>query len=241
MRMPAFFLAVAALLSPLASTAQTSDNFLPEDVRATVGVRLWTTDWSSWFGDGSRYLHAGIETTVIPVASVRYKNFLMSGSYLLQKDFQFPPESGSAIIDRKEYDVNVGYFLLPGLAVSLGYKAVEYEGGGYEFSAKGVTFGVSGSAAIAPWTSLYGNLAVGRPKINDTQYAFSNARGKYLLTEFGLAFPLGQMSNSLNGFVVTAGYRYQRIGAFPNGPAGFPPRELFETTQGPVLGLSFSL
>jgi hypothetical protein len=237
----AFLIATVAALSSADAGAQASGGFLPDDVRATIGVRMWRTDWSSWFGDGSTYLHAGLQTSVIPVASIRYKDFLVSGSVLIKEKFVFPPESGSFPADRKEYDVNVGYFILPGLAATVGYKEVSYDAGGYEWKAKGLTLGVSGSAPLAPWTSLYGNIAYGRPKLRDTQFAFDGARGKYLLTEFGLAFPLGAVSPSMQGFVVTAGYRYQRIGAFPNGPAtGFPPRELFETTQGPVLGISYS-
>ena len=102
---------------------------------------------------------------------------------------------------------------------------------------------MSGSAPVHPTTSLYGSFAYGRPKITDfaggAAYAFNGARSHYLLTEMGLAFPLGAMDQSMTGFVVTAGYRYQRIGAKVN-TGNFSAPELYETAQGPVIGMSYS-
>jgi hypothetical protein len=174
------------------------------------------------------------------LASLRYKEFLVSGSYMTETDFRFDPTYAPK---RKEYDINLGYFLLPSLAATVGYKHVNYETTDvYDWTTKGWTVGMSGSAPLAPWMSLYGNLAYGRPKINDNSGVFTGQRAKYLLTEFGLAFPLGQVSPSLTGFLVTAGYRYQRIGAQPNsGISGVGTRELFEYTQGAVLGFSYSM
>jgi hypothetical protein len=252
MKPPAFLVAAVAALMPLATQAQTqaqSETQAPDsspsvlqDVRATVGVRMWRTTWQSWFGDGTQYLQSGGENTVIPVVGLRYKDFLLSGSYLLEKKFQFGQGSSTTDANRKEYDVNVGYFLLPGLAATLGYKEIQYVGAGdYEWRAKGFTLGLSGSAPLAPSTSLYGNVALGRPELND-DFAFNKQRGKYLLTEFGLAFPLGHWNSSMNGFVVTAGYRYQRVGAYSNSSFATLTHtsELYETTQGPVIGASYS-
>jgi hypothetical protein len=237
----AFLLAAAAGLMPLAADAQ--ERFLPDDVRATLGVRFWRTDWSSWFDPArATYLSADIPTTVIPVASVRYQNFVISGSYLLEKNFTFPPLTGTGTtsVPREEFDINLGYFILPSVAAVVGYKHIEYSVGAYKWEGKGPTIGLSGNAPLANWASLYGNVAYGRLKLTDND-AFSGARGKYLLTEIGVAFPLGQWDASLSHFVVTAGYRYQKLGAFPNFNTSYPHRELFEYTQGPVIGLAVSL
>ena len=235
--------ATLAILSPVAN-AQSPDSgsgmFDFKDLHGTVGVRFWRTDWSTWFGvTRPQYVNADLETTVTPVASVRYKDFLVSGSYLLRKDFKFPFPNYPPT-ERREYDLNVGYFLLPGLAASIGYKNVKYDtvDSSYIWNAKGVTVGLSGSAPLGPWTSLYGNLAYGRPKLQDNAI-FNSVRAKYLLTELGLAFPLGQLSESMSGVVVTTGYRYQRIGAVPN-VAGVFGGELFEYTQGAVIGITYS-
>ncbi len=243
MKKPLVIVAALAALSPLASNAQaqsTDSTWMDMgDLHGTIGVRLWRTEWTSWFSD-DRYIKADAETAVIPVVSLRYKQFLLSGSYMTKTDFTFDP---TYIPERKEYDVNFGYFILPSLAATVGYKHMEYlPGDGYNWTTKGWTVGLSGSAPLAPWMSLYGNVAYGRPKINDNGFAFSGQKAKYLLTEFGLAFPLGQVSPSMNGFLATLGYRYQRVGAQPNtNVPGLSGRELFEYTQGTVLGFSYSM
>jgi hypothetical protein len=219
-----------------------SSSFDMSEIHGTIGVRMWRVDWQSWFFPANpTYHNADLETAVIPVGSLRYKDFLVSGSYLLSKDFQFNPAPDYPTTERREYDVNLGYFVVPGLAVSLGWKDVKYDtsDGGYTWHLKGPTLGLSGSAPLAPWSSLYGSLAYGRPKLKDNA-VFNDVRANYLLTELGLAFPLGHFSDSLHGFVVTAGYRYQRIGAKSN-VAGATSDELFENTQGAVLGISYSM
>jgi len=232
--------ATIAALSPLAAAAQ---DFNWSDMHATVGARLWRVEWTSWFGAvGSPpiYLTADLETAVIPVASIRWKDFLLSGSYMLAKDFQFPI-SNYPLTERKEYDVNLGYFVLPGLALSLGYKNVKYDtnDGTYRWDMKGATVGASGSAPMSPFLSLYGTFAYGRPKLKDNA-VFNDVRAKYLLTELGLAWPLGHWSPSMNGMVITTGYRYQRIGAHSN-VTGITGTELNETAQGYLLGFSYSM
>jgi hypothetical protein len=233
MKTSAFLVAAAAALTPIVSEAQSTDTLLPEDVRATVGVRFWNTDWSTWYS-AYEYRHAGGTTPVIGVASVRYKDFLVSGSYLFPHDFQFPDNPNA--VRRSEYDVNFGYLIYPGLVATVGWKDINYDSADYRWKTKGVTLGLSGSAALSPVVSMYGNVAYARPKVDDGGVNFSDSSGKYLLTELGLAFPLGQLNSSLAGAVVTAGYRYQRVGAV----AKFGT-EVFEYTQGPVIGLSFSL
>ena len=239
MKKPFLIAAALAFLCPLAGNAQAQSDGWMGDVHGTVGLRLWRTEWTSWFTD-DRYLKADTELAVIPLVSLRYKEFLVSGSYMTSTDFKF---SSDYTPERREYDINFGYFILPSLAATVGYKNVSYDSpDGYDWEAKGWTIGLSGSAPVAPWMSLYGNLAYGRPKVSDNSGVFNSSRGRYLLTEFGLAFPLGQVEPSLRGFLVTAGYRYQRIGADPApGLAGVGSRELFEYTQGPVLGFSYSM
>ena len=238
MKMHLIVAAAVAVLSPLAAHAQSSDSgmFDFKDVHGTIGVRLWRSDWSTWY-DVYEYRHADMASTVVPVASVRYKDFLLSGSYVLRKEFEFPGTTNPIPVKRKEYDVNLGYFIYPGLAATVGWKNITYDNRGYHWVTKGLTVGLSGSAPIAPVVSLYGNLAYGRPKINDRGVYFNDTHAKYLLTEVGLAFPLGQLSNSMSGVVVTAGYRYQRVGAVPK----FTSVEVFEYAQGPVIGISLSL
>jgi hypothetical protein len=238
--------AVVALTLPFVATAQMPDFKMPDmsDVHATIGVRAWQTDWSTWFFNGTSsnptYPHAGLKVTVTPVVGIRYQDWLVSASYLVNRSFQFPGEG----FKRHEYDVNVGYFIAPSLAVTAGWKGLYYKDdpGPYDWSAKGPTVGLTGSAPIAPWVSGYGNIAYGWLKVDDKNGAFNGEHGKYILTELGLAFPLGHYENMLGGAVVTAGYRYQRVSAFAGGAGAGPLRnaQLYEITQGPVAGLSWT-
>src|SRR5687768_12196303 len=116
--------AALTVLCPFAGTvqAQQSDSWMG-DIHGTIGLRVWRTDWQSWFG-GDRYVEAETETSLIPLLSLRYQEFLVSGSYLTSTDFTFSPTYKP---ERKEYDINFGYFLLPSLAATVGYKHMEYK------------------------------------------------------------------------------------------------------------------
>ena len=236
----------AAVLGGLSGNAcaQFADSF-SGDFHATVGVRAWHTEWTTWYYNQSigfydQYEAANLNWNFIPVVSVSKGRWFVAGSYQSPNTFKWDYPAGVSF-RRKEWDANVGYFIVPGLAVTLGYKEIEYRSGNYVWTSKGPTIGLAGNAAIQSWVSLYGNLAYSRPRINDVVY-FSNSRGYYMLTEFGFAFPLGGYNDALGGAVVTAGYRYQRIGADPNSSFNtFLPahRKQYETTQGPVIGVAF--
>lgn len=212
-----------------------------KDVHATVGVRFWQTDWSTWGNVSKRnYSSADLRWSVIPVVSVSHRDWFASASYQAPGTFEFKETGFGFRLHRKEYDVNVGYFFVPGrLAATLGWKSVEYDApnSNYKWTAKGPTIGLAGNAPIADWAVLYGNMGIGRPKLDDVTH-FVGKRGKYFLTEFGLAFPLGAHSNALSGAVVTAGYRYQRIAAYPSFST-LEHVELYEIAQGPVVGLAW--
>jgi hypothetical protein len=257
-------------LAPGASFAQMTW----EDTSVTIGLKTWVTNWNTWFvqsttnGLGNNASFAVIndvfnrkaesEVSFIPQLTVRNGPWLVSGSALAKKEFTFflsnpnGTQLNEASFERKEYDVNLGYSLAPGIAVTLGWKDLRYEGGTYKYNAKGPTIGVSGSAALAMGFSMYGNIGYGRPKINE-EAGTEKKRGSYLLTEVGVAYPLGQMSEGLKTTVVTAGYRYQRLSsgnvttttrAVNNGQLGAVlgerAVELVDITEGFTLGVSFT-
>ncbi len=83
------------------------------------------------------------ELTFIPTFMVRYRNFFIGGTYLPEKAFDFTsqnhtfsltadPELEGANLalpteltvsgERREWDLNIGYFITSNFAVSLGYK-----------------------------------------------------------------------------------------------------------------------
>lgn len=257
-------------LTPGASFAQL------ENTSFTIGLKTWVTNWNTWFtqntaNDVGNFADTAVikdvfnrkadsEVTFIPQLTVRNGPWLVSGSALAKKDFTFflnsrnGNELAEVTLERKEYDLNVGYSLAAGAIVTLGWKDLRYENsGGFKYTAKGPTIGISGSAPLAAGISMYGNIGYGRPKITDNSGEIEKKRGSYILTEVGLAYPLGQMNEGLKTAVVTAGYRYQRLSsgnvtsrtvAVNNGTVGATLGErgveLVDVTEGFTLGASFT-
>lgn len=257
--------AVAAGVVGFAALAPAAGHAQLENVSVTVGVKSWVTAWNTWFAqdiitqdlnsasDSFVYNRkAPSEVTWIPQLTVRSGPWLVSASALARRDFTFYLSDNGAnqltqvSFERKEYDVNAGYSLAPGAIITLGYKNLRYASSNYRYEAKGPTLGFSGSAPLAGGFSMYGNIAVGRPKIDG---GTEDKRGSYLLTEVGVAYPLGQMNDALKTAVVTAGYRYQRLSSGDqtvrtfNGnlqPIGERSVELVDVTEGFTLGASFT-
>ena len=89
------------------------------------------------------------EATLIPVASLRYKNLFITASHYLDTNFDFPENTTVATIQdpmvedsfvvtdilrtsklsagRLEWDASLGYFLHPYVAVTAGYKFIEQD------------------------------------------------------------------------------------------------------------------
>jgi hypothetical protein len=111
----------------------------------TLCAKMRDTQWTSWDIVPSRSgVTNGVPVTVvepastnnhfavIPQASVRYGNFLGSVSYFANTTYNltgaYDPESGSALpisALRRELDGNIGYYVLPSVAVTIGYKRIE--------------------------------------------------------------------------------------------------------------------
>lgn len=143
-----------------ASPGFLGDLFSPHfesDFGASVGYKAWFNRWtafsgtvSSGVGHGSSITLTGsYELASIPVLSLRYKNFFVSGSYFPETTYSFPfttvslplfnpdgtratsggnaitaPFDVNASASREEYDVSVGYYLNQFLAVTAGYKNI---------------------------------------------------------------------------------------------------------------------
>lgn len=218
------------------------------------------------------------KTAFIPQISVRSGNFLVSGSAFKQETYTFGLNDPIVIdapsatfgglqevqLKRKEYDLNLGYFIAPNFALAIGYKDWRNEGSsGYQFNGKGPTIGATVSTPVAAGLNFYGTFAYGFPKVdtNATLTFRSNrgdiangGRGKYMLGEVGFAYGLHELSDALKGFVVSAGYRYQKLasarvglptyyvdstGAFTT-LIGQREVELIDKTEGATLGVSYT-
>lgn len=225
-------LPVLALTAGLAAAADASAQ--EGGLSVSAGVRAWYAEWTtfSYFVDGgvNRALtQSSAETkwAVVPTLSLRYGNFVGSLSALPTTSFTFA-DGGTG--QREEIDVNVGYSVLPGLAATLGYKKVSQRDGDAQYRPAGPVFGLSGNAALAGATSLYGALAFGRLKTPAGDAI--DFKADYRLTEVGVAHSLNT-AGWPRRWTFTAGYRIQVMGS----KEAFGTQDGRDTTQGLTLGV----
>ena len=232
--------------SPSAQGANV-DYKINDDLRVSFGTKLWINKWEKFFPDASNtavYVNESDTTlTPIPTVSIKYKDFFVAGSYFSESDYRWsssvilPVGTGGgfdgAVVtantegSRREYDVTVGYFVHPNLAVTAGYKdilqsfntqsylgnAVVYNSN-VEVSYQGAILGLVGSVPIGNGFGLYGNFAYGWLDGNFGGYAGINNRdANYVLADGGIAYSyslrnVSALPMSLSAF---AGYRYQSI------------------------------
>lgn len=203
--------------------------------------------------------NSGTELTPILFGSIRYKNFFISGSHFFNTNYDIKTQLTNAAIDisRNETDVNVGYYVLPSLSLSLGYKELKATGGLGDAKYAGPVVGISGYGSMGSGFGLYGGFAYGDITLTSSQDIPSEAKKhKYLNLEAGLAysFDFRERGGFLNAVTLTLGFRYQNNeskntipsqlvvlnGGLPT-PLGPPtPVRWSNTSQGPVLGLIVS-
>lgn len=204
----------------------------------SLGVRAWYMQWStfSYLTDANgvdnlalTQVSAGDKLATVPVLSARYGNFVGSMSMLPTTRFHFV-EGGSGT--RREYDLNIGYTVLPGLNLTLGYKKVSQRDDVYRYEPGGLVLGLSGSAPLASGFSLYGSLAVGKLKTpqsgGDEVVKFE---ADYRLTEVGVAYALAGVQASPR-WTFSAGYRMQVMSS----REAFGLQDGRDTTQGFAIG-----
>lgn len=183
-----------------------------KDFMLAVGTKVWITGWNTWRAPNVRGADRGqniqtltsgssSEPSPIPSLTARYKNFFLTGSYLAETDYSFPTQSqvydftaadGTHVPaklaykfsgQRREWDVSLGYQILPYLAVTAGYKEIRQKFGdelciasipgvgstdclgsapqSATITYAGPTLGISGAAPIGMGFGLYGNFSYG--------------------------------------------------------------------------------
>jgi len=206
----------------------------------------------------------------IPSVGVRYKDFFASASVMISPDYHFPTASelvsssdpnGFFLHEfrinhhitgsRNEVDVNLGYYVHPWIALTMGYKGVFQK-----FKDKASTFDVSsnqpgdtitqkskpqynggtlGVAANVPipeagWIpagfSLYGNGGGGVMGSNDFRVAF------YGTIDAGLAYKPTQLP-----LLFTTGFKLQIINSLTHSDA--TQNHIIDYTRGMILGMHF--
>jgi hypothetical protein len=215
-----------------------------EGFSVSVGTRAWYTSWTtfSYFTDGAgnnlalTQASADDKLVLVPVVSTRWGDFVGSVSIFPSTRVSFVDGSTGA---RKEWDVNLGYAVLPGLNLTLGYKKMsQRDDNGTCYEPGGLLAGVSGNAQISGPYSLYGSFGYGRLKTPKTGcknvVAFTS---DYRITELGLAYTL-PTDGMPKRWTFTGGYRMQVMGsneAFTS-PGTEKTQSGRDTTQGFTFG-----
>lgn len=263
---------VAVFLLLITSSLLTSPARADEgsSVQVTVGAKTWDTQWTSWDTVPARSLATGAPVTVvqpvsnnnhfavIPQIGLRYGDWLGSASYFGQTSYDLSgaidPESGKSLpisASRWEFDANAGYYILPSVALTVGYKQIQQTFGPSSkapeaFRWKGPTVGLSASSVLRSRLGMYATVGVGflRLKVNQELH---DAAGKtsfdalYTLGEAGLSYSVPTPLSSLS-FTMTLGYRVQLVttesyslnNGFSNGRTQV---DVHDTTHGPALTL----
>lgn len=224
------FLAAMALCAAGSAGAQDAG----PDV--SLGLRLWNAEWTtfSYFTQGNANLAltqvaAQSKLVLVPALSLRYRDWVGSLSVLPSTRFDFV-DGGSGT--RQEVDANVGYSLMPGLALTLGYKKVSQRDGATRYEPAGLVAGVNGNASLGGAWSMYGGLGIGRlstPQSGGDEVVKFDA--DYHLTEVGLAYAL-PATRFVRRWTLTGGYRIQVLSS----KEALGAQSGRDTTEGFTLG-----
>jgi hypothetical protein len=231
----------------------------------SVGLRAWVNEWTSWdvypalaapgvsLPGASENFTSGSRVALTPSLSVRHGNLLFSASHFVRKRYSFDGNAGAFTARRQETDALAGYYVLPTLALTLGYKSVQQDfGTAARFKYDGPIVGAVASAPLTAGFSLYGNFGYGRMK---AKLPLQDAGGRskfdvnYLLGEVGVAYgfnPSGVLPGA-KAAALTIGYRNQvlatqgfKIPLSAGNASQTRSTDLRDTTEGLTLGLSAS-
>jgi len=233
-------LALLAAAGP--SQAEEQSTPIGKDVTLAIGMKLWFNTWQSANGSVFNQQGTNVQTYVsdsnvafIPSISLKIKNFFISTSYLGAPEYTFPSYTDTIVITsgptstaytlkhditatRTESDTNIGWYVTPNLAFTLGYKIVTQEitdkQSGTGLTARtsiskptyaGPTIGFIGSVPVGEGFGLYGNLALGKL---DMEYEGGTTTydADYVSTEIGIGYKEKSLPLSF-----TIGYRFQSI------------------------------
>ena len=235
-------LMLALLTAAGPSVAEEQSAPLGKDVTLAIGMKFWFNTWQSANGSYGPEQGANVQSYVsdpnvafIPSISLKIKDFFISTSYLGAPEYTFPAYSDTLILTssgtttaytlnhettakRTESDTNIGWYVTPNLALTLGYKIVTLEitdkrsGTGLQSRTvidkptyTGPTIGFIGSVPIGEGFGLFGNLALGKM---DMEYEGGTTTydADYVSTEIGIGYKEKNLPLSF-----TVGYRFQSI------------------------------
>ena len=176
----------------------------------SLGLKVWNAQWTTF---GYEPLAPAILTqddlgekrVLLPSLGLRYGDFIASVSAFTNTSYR----GTDGLLDkRREYDAHVGYFVLPGLALTVGYKKIEQIGSAGKYAPAGPVLGLSASALLSGPISAYGSFGIGRMKTPSGNPIKFDA--DYRLSELGLAYGL-RLDGWPKALTFTLGYRTQML------------------------------
>jgi hypothetical protein len=269
---------VAAVLSGLFQVPALAAEGTGEGFSVTVGAKVWVNEWSSWGTpttlDGQGVvvpIDSSTKVSLIPVVNLRFRDFYASFSTLLNTSYTLSgaPVCGQATgscrqedsIDasRKEFDANLGYYVLPGLGVSVGFKSLSQGFAGLQVAGvqvrrgeslrwTGPTIGATLTTPIQGGFAGYGAVGIGFFKVSlpadpNAPPLNGDLNANYAVGEIGLAYGAGGIPTiAVGSTAFTLGYRFQAVttkdykvsaGGSTNANGS---TDLRDVTQGPALG-----
>jgi hypothetical protein len=269
-------LALGLLASP-ASQAQEA----PSATQFSFGVKIWSASWMSYLpatyvgvGANNQPLVADVvnsvegsrRTSALPLLAIRYGNYLASASYgRFSSDFSvlnspLATPGGTVVTARSDHfvrnesDLTLGYFVLPGVALTAGYKyATESRDTRLgttqaapllESRARSLLVGVVGSFPVHDALSAYVQAGYGPARIKthtaDNSVAI-DVNGRYLIGEIGLSYPFLIDKAGLRAATAAIGYRTQTVKTDSLGLVYRESRSLRDVRDGLVLSLTATL
>lgn len=190
-----------------------------KDFHVTLSAKAWANDWNAWDLVSNAGTNSVVASKVpfIGGVSVKYGDFFLSGNYSPETDYDFSRYAFAPNGKRKEYDLSLGYYIHPQIALAVGYKNVRMS-----YYTPGVAvapavweykFPMIGISANAPITNtqafMYGSGAIGiGGSIAAPAFALPSGPKDptYRAVELGLGYII------TNGLAATIGYKYQELG-----------------------------
>ena len=241
-----------------------------KDTYFTLGYKTWFNTWQTPFNTyppegGANIMSLTSETVAAPIfsASLKFGDFLIAGSFMTTPDYKFPDNEDVLVTgptptsfpsttgvfypfktsaSRKESDINLGYYVAPAMAITIGMKNVkqtynDLNADGSIFSTSwtkysGPIVGITGGGALGAGFAFYGNLSYGILK-GEFEGDPKKFDATYSSTELGIAYrPISFLS-----FLV--GYKYQTIDTKITDPA-FNGQVALDVTKGFILGANLT-
>ena len=242
-----------------------------KDIYFTLGYKTWFNTWQTPFNSyppegGANIMSLTSETVAAPIfsASLKVSDFLIAGSFMKTPDYKFPDSEDVLNVttgptpttvtnpfytfrttaSRKENDINLGYYIAPSMAITIGMKNVKQTYNNLD-PATGALYGSSWTKYSGPIVGItgggrlgesdfafYGNLSYGILK-GEFEGDPQKFDATYSSTELGIAYrPVSFLS-------ILVGYKYQTIDTEITDPA-FKGQIALDVTKGFLLGVNLT-